>query len=795
MQSQNNISEDFVIKSTNEIPHSVSQIGQKACGLFKCPSFCVPRFIILTSDLFELWLTKKEDVRQFLDSKEELFSLFFSNKEVIIRSSANIESFEERGYYESSLTKIKIENISSEIENVYQSNKSLVESIPNNDFSIIIQEYINPKLIGHLSNERRLSQSNNNWFYEILDAGDKFVQSARFLISKPEKYSTKPLFLCETRARLEDVLKEIAFTFSKERVHIEWVWDGKKIWIVQKDLENDSLPNTTPGSKWKKRDKQNIKTMIGDLTILKTVETTDNEWIKINCIKTFKDCGLSYGNVYIIEGEDLLREIYNNETIEDLTFELQSILNYPVVIRMDIVSQEKENFLLPRTETLFTIAAVFSFLKKNLLALNEKGVPFNSICFLMHRFISSRSCALAFSKPDIKITRIDSTWGIVDGLYYYPHDSFEYTLFNKKTKEKIRCKTEYLDVDEYGNWITVKTGPNIDWKKSLSKREIIQISETTQKIANFLKRPVTVMYFVGVFPETGYQPLLPWFYTTEEISDTTEKFSEIIFSEKKYLIENKHNFEELKTKVSILKNKNKVTIKLKLVPELLRDKEFIEEIGRFGSEHSLPIEIEGSILSHPYYILRKQNARVKVNNLLDPDYSGGQNFYKLVRDKIPVTINLKGEAVKFHNVLDSTEFLGLLKQKLVEEAFECFWENDNDKLIHELADLYEVIRGVVKLFQKSIDEIIEIADNKKEEKGGFEQGTFLIETRQQSLININYIREKNELFLDIPQNAQNERINFQSTNIPEFQKSFISDGSVLNIPLIPFLQNKKKSTK
>lgn len=795
MQSQNNIPDVFIIKSTDELSLSATQIGQKAWGLFKCKSSFVPKFIVLTSDLFQLWLTDNEEALLLLNTKQTLLSSFFSNTELIIRSSANIESFEERGYYESSSTKISIENLSSEIQKIYQSNKSLVQSIPKNDFSIIIQEYISPKLIGHLSNERRLSQSKNDWFYEIIDTSDTFVHSDRFSISKSKKDEINKSFLCESRAKLEDVIKDIAIVFSEERFHIEWVWDGKKVWIVQSDRECDTLPDTKPGSEWRKRANQNIQGEIIDLTILKTVESTDNAWEKINCIKTFKDCGLSFGSVYIIEGEFLLRRIFNNEPIEDLTIELQSILNYPVVIRMDIVSLEKENFLLPRTETLFTIDDVFSFLNKNLLDIEAKGISFGSICFLMHRFISSKSCALAFSKPDIKITRIDSTWGIVDGLYYCPHDSFEHTLFNKKTKEKIRCKTEYLDVDENGKWITVKTGHNDDWRKSLTKKEIIQISETTQKIANFLKKPVTVMYFVGVFPETGYQPLLPWFYTTEEISDTTEKFSEIIFSEKKFLIANKANFEELKSQVSNLKNKNKVSIKLKLVPDLLRDKDFIEEIGRFASEHNIPVEIDGSILSHPYYILRKQNARVRVNNLLDPDYSGGQNFYKLVRDKIPVTISLKGESVTFHNVINATEFLELLKQKLVEEAFECFWENDNDKLIQELADLYEVIRGVIKLFQKNIAEIIEIADNKKDEKGGFEQGTFLIETRQKALININDVSDRNnELFLDLLQNRENEKTSFQSNNIPEFQKSFISEG-VLTIPLIPFLQNKKNNKR
>ena len=49
---------------------------------------------------------------------------------------------------------------------------------------------------------------------------------------------------------------------------------------------------------------------------------------------------------------------------------------------------------------------------------------------------------------------------------------------------------------------------------------------------------------------------------------------------------------------------------LRLVPEnkLLRDTDFVEEVARFAVQHNLPVRLEGSVLSHVFYILRRNNV-------------------------------------------------------------------------------------------------------------------------------------------------------------------------------------------
>ena len=346
-----------------------------------------------------------------------------------------------------------------------------------------------------------------------------------------------------------------------------------------------------------------------------------------------------------------------------------------------------------------------------------------------------------------------------------------------ESKKRIRCKTEYLDIDNNGKWVSRTSGVNIDWEDSLTSTELEEILRFNEKIAGYLKKDVTVMYFVGIFNETGYPSILPWYYSTVEIPDSSEKFTDTIFSEKRILIEKHGDFNILEKQFESLIMNNRVLIKLKLLPELSRDRDFIEKIGRFSAKKRVPVVLEGSILSHPYYILRKQQAIVQVINPFEPTYPK-KSFYKLVRDKIPVHIESKGETAKVVAITPE-QTLELIKQKIVEEAYEFFWEEEGDHLMEELADIYELIRGAAKIFSIDINEISSIADKKKEIKGGFDEGVFLIETQEKALIEI--IDGIKNSKLEIEGNGIKSIITKQ---IPRHKGSSYSNG-IINISYIP----------
>ncbi|MCX6155941.1 MAG: nucleoside triphosphate pyrophosphohydrolase [Candidatus Kapabacteria bacterium] len=728
-------------------------VGQKGKGLLGCVKEDTPPFAIITFDFFREYLNYEINAKNLLvEIAKDITNAFdkLGVKKLIVRSSAKIEGFDERGFYESIENEIQTNDLKSTIELSLAKNKSNVSVSKGNEFALIIQQLITPKLLGHLSNERRVSRNRTDWLLEIVNEKGEFSDSVKFDISTIKTVTTPISLYCSSKQDLIQQLKVFAAhsKSNESRFHYEWVWDGARFWIVQKDIEGNTTKGTAPGSNWSQR-----KPLICSFQpkVLHHFKEINHNWKKIECVETFKACRFPQGDIYALEGSKVITELIQQKRNEDLTADLSELLQYPIVIRMDIATSDNYGgVLLPRTETIFSLKEAFDFLQLYSKIFSELGVNTNDFCFLIHRFIISKSCALAFAKPRLPRVRIDSTWGIVDGLYYHPHDSFEFNSTNKTTKKKIRCKTEYLDVDETGKWFSKKSGSDWDWAESLNALQIKEISSFTTAIANFLDKSVTVMYFVDVDVNTGYPSLLPWFYTTEEIPDSSEKFTDVIFSGVSGLVTCIDDFELLKEKISSGTITGKFSIKIKLNPDILREKHFIESIGNYCKEKNISVELDGSILSHTYYILKKCGARVKSIDPFDPTYKK-QKFYKLVRDHIPIYIESKGETAKTFQ-LEARELLKFLKGKAIEESYEFFWEEDEDKTIEELADIYEVIRGTCKIFGINIEELIAIADKKLEKKGGFEKGIFLLETSEEALIKVISHDEQQTLNLSFDEN-------------------------------------------
>jgi len=99
-------------------------------------------------------------------------------------------------------------------------------------------------------------------------------------------------------------------------------------------------------------------------------------------------------------------------------------------------------------------------------------------------------------------------------------------------------------------------------------------------------------------------------------------------------------------------------------------------------------------------------------------------YKKLVRDKIPEIIESKNK-VPLTKILNQEEYKEALNEKLQEEVDEFLESGD----IEELADIMEVINAIISIKGSSIEEIEKIRQQKKKERGGFDQKIFLIETK------------------------------------------------------------------
>lgn len=97
-------------------------------------------------------------------------------------------------------------------------------------------------------------------------------------------------------------------------------------------------------------------------------------------------------------------------------------------------------------------------------------------------------------------------------------------------------------------------------------------------------------------------------------------------------------------------------------------------------------------------------------------------YNKLVRDKITDIIESDGRMAKYR-ILDNNEYRKELNSKLQEEVKEYLDDNN----VEELADIVEVIYGILNSMDVTIDEFEKVRIKKQEERGAFNKRIYLEE--------------------------------------------------------------------
>ena len=99
------------------------------------------------------------------------------------------------------------------------------------------------------------------------------------------------------------------------------------------------------------------------------------------------------------------------------------------------------------------------------------------------------------------------------------------------------------------------------------------------------------------------------------------------------------------------------------------------------------------------------------------------SYNKLVRDKIPEIIKNNNET-PITRILSDEEYKVELEKKLLEEYQEVIASSGKDRL-EELADMLEVMIALASLDDATLEDIIKIADKKRNKRGGFKEKIFL----------------------------------------------------------------------
>ena len=103
-----------------------------------------------------------------------------------------------------------------------------------------------------------------------------------------------------------------------------------------------------------------------------------------------------------------------------------------------------------------------------------------------------------------------------------------------------------------------------------------------------------------------------------------------------------------------------------------------------------------------------------------------KDYNKLVRDRIPEIIHQNGRECGVVTMSEA-EYRQALLEKLIEEAQEAATASPQ-KLVAELADLYEVIDAVMAAYKIERESVLKEQERKRIERGGFDKRIRLLWT-------------------------------------------------------------------
>jgi len=739
------------IKNVTEIAiESITpqKVGEKAFGLSSLPKAWTLPFIAVSPALFAVYASSDgtgpdELVSPWADQIRAAAVLagMKEDERIIVRSSGYSEGLKERGKFCSMPGTLKTVSLS-----LVGCLKQLALDMDSRtcEIALVIQKHADPiRLKGHLSNESRVYKETRDWAGEYEGTDTTFtinLRNWRKRIVVDDQVDT-PL-QCDLDVRVPEVLKiPAAWAYRQSlRLHFEWVWDGKTVYIVQADQEHESVgENPTkvyiPGGK--------RSSGFEPRCLIRVTEAHAERYNKIRNVFTYMKLGLPITQLYVLDDQSVIDGLALGKTTSELEADLLELVKGSLVIRMDIATDDlSTRQLLPRTEEVRELEGALAWLKDRSAEFRKHNQS-EDLVFIFHNFLPAESSAFAYGAPGERKVQIESLWGLPEGLYYNAHDKYvvDTQMPNGRdlrrddidqfvVQKKANYKHFFVAPDQEGHWTTRILKAPYDWRISIRKAEWVkEIALESRRIAEAEGKAVSIMWLVGVSEAFSKQPLFPWYHEPHDptaASRARTRRTKTVF-DRSLVIGTSGDIEVLRQEAE--RGQSSVR-RVRVQPreeKLLREKSTLRVIGELAKKINAVILLEGGVLSHAYYQLMDTDAIVEVLNPFE-EYDDKCEFNKLVRDKVPSNIQARGENAS-KTTLSGESLLLALREKLIEEAFEVLDARDQGSIVGELADVAEVVDGILSMLHVSRDKLRRRQEQKREKAGGFKDGVVLLETK------------------------------------------------------------------
>jgi predicted house-cleaning noncanonical NTP pyrophosphatase (MazG superfamily) len=703
--------------------------GGKGAGLLGLPPEWYPATLIIGPALFDRISTQESSIldavaRVLTDEILAPCIDILRAELLIVRSSAEGEGIRDRGRYASQSCAAFPPDIRAAVSTVYD---SAHERGPAGiRMSALIQRMVSVSLQGHLSNEHRISRDAWTWTLERQVGSSASETQLRTVSDIPADDSA---LRCATTSDLTKTLRSVARRLSPlpYRYHLEWAWDGERLWIVQADRV-PTLTGPPPGELWAPNIGQPIRS--NSLEIWKSVALQQlgsppphgfSRWPKIANVQQFAQAGLPTPSLYVLQDSDAIRGLAFGHVTRPLAADLALLTSGDVVVRTDIdTGDEKPPFFLPKSDNLTDPDTMVDFLRTTTRKLLDSGLTTSQFAFIAHRYLRARSCAWTYAEPSSAIVRIDSTWGLVDGLNWLAHDSALVNIETGDVSQQILPKPAFLDVGMDRKWVYRETPTEWLWRWSIGDGQARTIAEGAHRLAMLRAEPLATMWFVGMLDGADSE-FLPWYSSPYDIDPAAANVAVSPNAIRRVVL----TLDDL-DRVATDDLPELSVLRLRPGGDLVRSTEFVERVADLAANRNLVVEIEGSPLAHPYYIFRRRGIPVICVRKTRTDRHSVRHE-KLVRDNIPSLIKQRGETAIAYRASES-ERPALLKSKMVEEALEVLRAAGPEEATDELADLMEVIDALKDSLAISDDSLNDAVARKRSRRGGFEETLVLVQT-------------------------------------------------------------------